>query len=97
MPWVRSSWSLLKRSEEGFLPKIDITFHIKCMYMKTITVIILDEDMLEEGEGEVSEGKDAAEVVKVVAAQEAEVVEMVSHPMALLVNLIMNEENLGDL
>ena len=67
------------------------------MYMKTITVIILDEDMLEEGEGEVSEGKDAAEVVKVVAAQEVEVVEMVSHPMALPVNLIMNEENLGDL
>ena len=65
--------------------------------MKKMTTIILDEDMLEEGEGEVSEGKDAAEVVKVVAAQEAEVVEMVSHPMALPVNLIMNEENLGDL
>ena len=65
--------------------------------MKTITVIILDEDLLEESEGEVSEGKDAVEVMEVVVAQEAEVVEIVLHLMALPVNLIMNEENIGDL
>ena len=91
MPWVRSSWSLRKsslaeaRRGEGFRLRIDTTFRIEWMLMKTTSMIILGEDLGEEDE--VGEEEDPVEVVEVATTQGVEVMEMAMEMALHLIHL----------
>ena len=60
--------------------------------MKTMTMIILDEDLGEEDE--VGGGGDGVDAMEVAAIRQVDVMTMVPHLTPLPENLAMNEENL---